>query len=95
MNLQLYKNKSCINDFFYCPFHINGKIKKYRINSLDRKPGNGMIIKAIKKWNIDIKKSFFVGDSLSDKLASKKSKIKFINYENKIDLYKLVKSNIK
>lgn len=95
MNLQLYKYKSCINDFFYCPFHINGKIRKYKKNSLDRKPNNGMILKAIKKWNINTKKSFFIGDSSSDKLAAKKSKIKFINYKEKFDLYKLVKTNIK
>ena len=54
-----------------------------------------MILKAIKKWNINTKKSFFIGDSLSDKLAAKKSKIKFINYKEKFDLYKLVKTNIK
>lgn len=95
MNVELHKNKSCINDFFYCPFHQDGKIKKYRLKSSDRKPNNGMILKAIKKWNIDKKKSYFVGDSLSDEIAAKKSKIKFLNYENKIDLYKLVKSNIK
>ena len=95
MNLQLSKHKSCINDFYYCPYHINGTIKKYKKKSFDRKPNNGMILKAIKKWNINIKKSFFIGDSLSDKLAAKRSKIKFINYKEKFDLYKLVKTNIK
>ena len=54
-----------------------------------------MILKAIKKWNINTKRSFFIGDSLSDKLAAKKSKIKFIKYEEKFDLYNLVKTNIK
>ena len=36
-----------------------------------------MIKKILKKWNIDIKKSFMIGDRLSDKLAAKKSKLYF------------------
>ena len=36
-----------------------------------------MIRKAIRKWNIDTKNSFMIGDKISDKLAAKKAKIKF------------------
>ena len=33
-----------------------------------------MIRKIIKKWNIDVKKSFMIGDQRKDMLAAKKSK---------------------
>ena len=32
-----------------------------------------MIKKILKKWNIDIKKSFMLGDKISDKQAAKKT----------------------
>ena len=41
-----------------------------------------MIEELKKRWFIDIKKSLFIGDSLTDKLAAKKSKVKFINIQN-------------
>ena len=53
-----------------------------------------MIINSIKKWNINVKKSFFVGDNLKDKQAAEKSKIKFF-YTNNKDLLKLVKNILK
>ena len=36
-----------------------------------------MLVRAINKWNIDIKKSIFIGDNFTDKLASSKCGIKF------------------
>jgi len=78
MNKELKKINTKIDDFFYCPFHKDG-VGKYRKISNDRKPNNGMLIKSIKKWNIDIKKSYFVGDEISDYKAAKKTKIKFLN----------------
>ena len=54
-----------------------------------RKPGNLMIKRILKKWNIDIKKSFMIGDQKSDEIAAKKSKL---YYENvKMNFYKQVK----
>ena len=88
MNQELKKKNAIINDFYYCPFHKNG-IGKYKKNSNDRKPGNGMLNKSIKQWNIDTKKSFFVGDSLSDYLAAKSSNVKF--YYTNGNLYHIVK----
>lgn len=94
MKKKLKKDQAIINDFFYCPFHENAKIKQYKKKSIDRKPNNGMIIKAVKKWKIDIKKSFFIGNSKTDRLAAVKSKIKFLKINKGNDLYKLVKTNI-
>ena len=42
-----------------------------------------MLIHAVKKYNIDINKSFMIGDTLNDFLAAKKTKIKFLKVGNK------------
>ena len=80
------KNNAHIDDIYYSPYYKNSKKNKYRLNEFDRKPNSGMLIKAIKKWNIDTKKSIFVGDSLTDFQASKNMKIKFYYKSN----YKLI-----
>ena len=42
-----------------------------------------MIKKAIKKWKINTKTSFMIGDKISDKQAAKKAKIKFFYKKEK------------
>ena len=74
---KLKTNGAKIDDIFYCPNHPKFGIGKYKKKSIDRKPGNGMLEKAIKKWNIDRSKSFMIGDQKTDMFSAKKSKIKF------------------
>jgi len=85
-----YKN-TVINDIFYAPYYKKSKIIKYRKNFKDRKPNIGMFNKAINKWNIDPKKSYFIGDKNTDKKASNQALVKFY-YKKKISLYKQIKS---
>jgi D-glycero-D-manno-heptose 1,7-bisphosphate phosphatase len=73
----LLKKKIYIHDVKFSPFHIDGIIKKYRKISGYRKPGNLMIEELFKDWNIIRKKSFMIGDSLSDETAATKSKLYF------------------
>ncbi|MFH1715128.1 MAG: HAD family hydrolase [Elusimicrobiota bacterium] len=54
-----------VDDIFYCPHHPNLG-GKYRKKCDCRKPGLGMIKKAEKKYNIDVKSSYVVGDKISD-----------------------------
>ena len=37
-----------------------------------------MILKAVKKWNIDLSKSLMIGDEKTDMIAAKKSNLRFI-----------------
>tara|TARA_Y100000816_G_C26065600_1_gene559972 strand:- start:86 stop:610 length:525 start_codon:yes stop_codon:yes gene_type:complete len=76
-------NKAHINDIYYCPFHPIFGIGKYKKKSHYRKPGDGMIKKAIKEWNIDPTQSFMIGDKVTDKIASNKAKIKFFYKKEK------------
>ncbi|MDC0427103.1 HAD-IIIA family hydrolase [Pelagibacteraceae bacterium] len=74
---KLEKFNIFIDDVQYAPFHLKAKIKKYKKNSLMRKPGNKMIENIKLSWDINNKKSFMLGDKKTDLLAAKKSKIKF------------------
>ena len=71
----LKKKNIIIHQIEFCPYHPNGIIKNYKKKTLFRKPGNLMINKIFRKWNIDKKKSFMIGDRNSDKLAAKKSNL--------------------
>jgi len=73
----LKKRKVIISAIEFCPFHPKGIIKKYKKKSSYRKPGNMMIKKIVKEWNVDIKKSFMLGDNKKDELAAKKTKLYF------------------
>ena len=53
-----------------------------------------MIKKAIKKWKINTKTSFMIGDKISDKQAAKKAKIKFF-YKKEKNLNTQIKNILK
>ena len=81
--------KNLCKKLYYC---------KKKKNNICRKPSNKLINYCIKKYNVDVKKSYFIGDRKSDYIASKKSKLKFIyliDKENlKIDYIKKI-NNLK
>lgn len=55
-----------IDAIYYCFHHPKGVISKYVKECNCKKPAPGMIIKAAKRFNIDLKKSFMIGDRASD-----------------------------
>ncbi len=94
MKKEIYvKNKGVINDILYSPYYKYSRIRKYRTNLIDRKPNPGMLLKAVKKWNLSIKDSFFVGDSISDYKAAKKIGLRFY-YKDKDFFDKQIKKII-
>ncbi len=77
-----------LNDIQYSPFHPDAKIKKFKKNSLLRKPGNKMIENIKLNWDLNISKSFMIGDKVSDKIAAEKSGLSFFyatqNFERQV-----------
>ena len=55
-----------IDAIYYCPHHPDFGDSPYRQNCECRKPKTGMITQAAKEFNIDIKKSFIIGDRAVD-----------------------------
>ncbi|MBR1390977.1 MAG: HAD family hydrolase [Lachnospiraceae bacterium] len=60
------KAETGVDEIYYCPHHIDGKIEKYRINCNCRKPKIGMIEQAMSDFPIDINHSWMVGDRETD-----------------------------
>ena len=79
---RLIEKKIFINDIQFCPHHPEGKIKKYKKKCNCRKPGSAMIKSIISKWPINVKKSLFLGDKDSDRIAAKKIGIKFFHIDD-------------
>lgn len=82
-----------IHKFYFCPYHECGIINKYKKKTYLRKPGIGMFRLAQKKWNIDKKKSFLIGDQMTDMQFAKKAQIKGYLFNEK-NLYKFIKKYI-
>jgi D-glycero-D-manno-heptose 1,7-bisphosphate phosphatase len=90
---KLKKNDAKIDAFYFCPFHKNGIIKRFKKNSLLRKPNIGMFRLTEKRWNIDKKNSFMIGDQKTDIEFAKKAKIKGYLF-NQNNLHKYIKKKI-
>lgn len=58
---------------YHCPFHPEHGVGKYRREHEDRKPGTGMLIRAVRQFGIDLAQSVLVGDRCSDIAAANKA----------------------
>ncbi len=71
-----------INGFYYCPHYKEGTVKEYTIDCDCRKPKPGLLLRAVKDFNIDVKQSWMVGDILNDVEAGKAAGCKTILLKN-------------
>jgi len=71
-----------VDDVFYCPHHPDGKIELYRKCCRCRKPGIGMFETACQKYDIDLDRSYMVGDRASDIMAGENAGIKTVLLES-------------
>ncbi|MGB7581184.1 MAG: HAD family hydrolase [Sedimentisphaerales bacterium] len=55
-----------LDRIYYCPYHIEGVIPKYRKESDWRKPNPGMLLAASRDMDIDLRESWIVGDTTND-----------------------------
>lgn len=55
-----------IDGFYYCPHHPQGLVKKYTCSCICRKPAPGLLLRASEEMNIDLARSYVVGDKVSD-----------------------------
>lgn len=89
INKILKKKNTSIDRFYFCDYHPKFSKKKSNKLLYFRKPNPGMIFKAASDFNIDLKKSFFIGDQFSDYLTAKRSELLFI--KKKYNLFSTVK----
>ena len=67
-----------IEGIYYCPYHPDGVIEKYRTESENRKPNPGMILAAAKEMDINLERSWVIGNSYRDILAGQRAGCKTI-----------------
>ena len=71
-----------VDDVFYCPHHpdkgFEGEVPELKFDCECRKPKTGMIEEAVKKYNIDLSKSYMVGDSTMDLETARNAGIKSV-----------------
>ncbi|MFA6755262.1 MAG: HAD-IIIA family hydrolase [Bacilli bacterium] len=73
METLLGNSGAYLDKIYYCPHHpdkgFKGEIPELKIDCECRKPKIGMLIKAQNDFNIDLKKSWFIGDGNNDILC--------------------------
>lgn len=73
METLLGQDGAYVDDIFYCPHHphcgYEGEVKELKIDCACRKPKPGMLLAAAAKYNIDLQRSWMIGDGDNDMQA--------------------------
>ncbi len=70
MRAELRRAGTDVDAVYHCPFHDAGENPVYRRLSDDRKPGPGMLLKAMAEFPVRREGSFLIGDKISDVQAA-------------------------
>lgn len=88
METLLGKQGAYLDAIYYCPHHpdsgFDGEVKELKFDCDCRKPKPGLLLKAAEELNIDLSKSWMIGDSKNDIMAGKNAgcKTALIGNEN-------------
>lgn len=78
MNTELKKDDAEVDAEYYCFHHPYATVKKYKKICNCRKPKPGMLQKAAEEHNIDLSKSWMIGDGITDIAAGQTAGCKTI-----------------
>lgn len=78
VNEELSKHNAHIDAFYYCPHHPDFGNKTYRQRCKCRKPAIGLIERAVREHNIDVRSSYLIGDRETDILAGIEARLQAI-----------------
>lgn len=83
-----------IDAVYYCPHHPQAKIEQYRRNCNCRKPKTKLFEDAVRDLNIDLAKSFAIGDRLRDCSICQRSNCRgfVIGNTESLDIIQKIKS---
>ncbi|MEM9251328.1 MAG: HAD-IIIA family hydrolase, partial [Planctomycetota bacterium] len=59
-------NGARIDAFYYCPYHPQGRLKQYMREHPNRKPSPGMLLEAAADLDLDLGRSWMIGDQMRD-----------------------------
>lgn len=66
LNQLLAEKGAYLDRIYYCPYHPDGVVPKYRKESDWRKPNPGMLLRAADELDIDLNQSWMIGNSNRD-----------------------------
>jgi D-glycero-D-manno-heptose 1,7-bisphosphate phosphatase len=78
MNSELMKEGAELDGEYYCLHHPEALVEEYRVQCDCRKPLPGLLFKAARENDIDLKQSWMIGDNLSDIQAGKAAECRTI-----------------
>jgi len=55
-----------IDAYYYCPHHRHGSVAQYAVSCDCRKPGRGLVDRAVQEFGVDPARSFTIGDRWLD-----------------------------
>lgn len=70
---RLKSDEAIIDAVYFCPHHPEATDKRYRVNCRCRKPKPGLILLAAKELNLDLGRSFTIGDAMIDLVAGQRA----------------------
>ncbi len=70
---QLEEKGASFDAIYYCPYHPEGTVEAYAVDSELRKPKPGMLLQAAKEHVLDLAKSWMIGDSARDVEAGQRA----------------------
>jgi histidinol-phosphate phosphatase family protein len=82
LEMLLGESGSFVNKVYYCPHHphagYDGEISSLKITCTCRKPATDLVSQGIADFNLDIEKSWFVGDTTIDIKTAENASIKSV-----------------
>jgi D-glycero-D-manno-heptose 1,7-bisphosphate phosphatase len=83
MQAELERHGAHIDAFYYCPHHPEGTVAEYALRCDCRKPGTGLLERAVREWPIDLTHSFLIGDKPDDLKAAAAFNIEGLLFDNR------------
>lgn len=71
-----------VDAVYYCPHYENGTVERYAVSCKCRKPNIGMIEKACEDFDVDLSRSYMVGDRAGDILCGQRAGIRTVLMES-------------
>lgn len=94
METLLGKDGAYLDGIYFCPHHphkgFEGEIPELKVECECRKPKPGMLLQAAKEFNIDLSKSWMIGDSDNDILAGENAGCFTARVTEKDSLYDII-----
>lgn len=75
LQMRLAEHEAHIDAFYVAPWHPDGTMARFAVAHEDRKPGPGMILRAMREWPVDRTRSVLFGDRGSDMAAARRAGI--------------------